>query len=135
MLNESLVLILEELDAQVQYFCLKEIAHILRGQDKDLIIDYLPIKVTTIVSSYSILIVWPLFLAELGCDTMSASGCPIKDPFRDVFEGECRNETLLPLMELREGAYRKFWLCGKLGGPPVGNNGIFLRCYVAKSLK
>ena len=44
MLNESLVLILEELDAQVQYFCLKEITHVLRGQDKDLIIDYLPIE-------------------------------------------------------------------------------------------
>ena len=46
MLNEPLVLILEELDAQVQCFCLKEITHILRGQDKDLIIDFLPIEVT-----------------------------------------------------------------------------------------
>jgi hypothetical protein len=64
-LDEPLILILEELDAQVQYFCLKEIAHVLRGQDKDLVIDFLP-KDVTLVSSYSILIVWPLFLAELG---------------------------------------------------------------------
>jgi hypothetical protein len=64
-LDEPLTLILEELDAQVQYFCLKEIAHVLRGQDKDLVIDFLP-KDVTLVSSYSILIVWPLFLAELG---------------------------------------------------------------------
>ena len=108
MLNEPLVLILEELDAQVQYFCLKEITHILRGQDKDLVIDFLPIEVTKIVSSYSILTVWPLFLAELGCYTRSASGCPRKEPFNEVFEGDCRKETLLPLMEFREGACRKF---------------------------
>lgn len=46
MLDESLILILEELDAQIQYFRLKEIAHVLRGQDKDLVIDFLPIDVT-----------------------------------------------------------------------------------------
>ena len=46
MLDEPLVLILKELDAQVQYFCLKEIAHILRGQDKNLVIDFLPIEIT-----------------------------------------------------------------------------------------
>jgi hypothetical protein len=45
-LDEPLILILEELDAQVQYFCLKEIAHVLRGQDKDLVIDFLPKDVT-----------------------------------------------------------------------------------------
>jgi len=44
--DEPLVLILEELDAQVQYFRLKEIAHVLRGQDKNLVIDFLPIDVT-----------------------------------------------------------------------------------------
>jgi hypothetical protein len=45
-LNEPLVLILEELDAQVQCFCLKKITHILSSQDEDLVIDFLPINVT-----------------------------------------------------------------------------------------
>jgi len=65
MLHEPLVLILKELDPQVLYLRLKELTHLLRGKDEDFLVDLVPREELITEGSYSILMVWPLFLAEV----------------------------------------------------------------------